>query len=347
MLTHQQRRNNHQIALWLMVCAAVIYGMIILGGVTRLTGSGLSMVEWRPLLGAIPPLNDAEWLAVFEKYKAFPEYQKVNNHFGLEDFKYIFMYEYLHRLLGRGIGLLFFIPFVYFLLSRKIQVSLKPKLIGLFVLGGLQGLLGWYMVKSGLIDNPRVSQYRLTSHLSVAVLIYASMVWLILDLWFEPTRRRIQTGVSRAATVLVPVVFLMIMSGGLVAGTDAGFLYNTFPKMEQWWLPPTLYSMQPAWLSAFEDLTTIQFNHRILAYVITLFVTCLFIAGIRSEAGSRAKLSLYLLAFALIAQVSLGISTLLMGVPVSLGAAHQGGAIILLTATLFCAHSFRDGRQWH
>ena len=233
--TLQQQRYDRQVASWLLLCAAVIFGMIVLGGVTRLTGSGLSMVEWRPLMGVIPPLSEEAWLETFEKYKQYPEYQKVNLGMDLSGFKSIFMYEYLHRVLGRLIGVLFFIPLVLFAWKGRVRPGMMPKLWALFLLGGLQGLLGWYMVKSGLVDNPRVSQYRLTAHLGLAVMIYAYMLWVALDLLYprgEGHRR------ARLSLVMVALVYLMILSGGLVAGTRAGFAYSTWPLMGTSFISP-------------------------------------------------------------------------------------------------------------
>ncbi len=216
----QQARYNRQIAYWLMACAAVIFGMILLGGVTRLTNSGLSMVDWKPLMGIIPPLSEADWQAMFLKYQQFPEYQKVNIGMSLEEFKPIFMYEYLHRVLGRFIGLIFILPFLFFFFTKRIKAGLTPKLIIMLIGGGFQGLLGWYMVKSGLVDNPQVSQYRLTAHLGAAVLIYAFILWTALSLISPKSDQPIE--LKSLAYTLSGLIFLMILSGGLVAGTHAG-----------------------------------------------------------------------------------------------------------------------------
>jgi len=328
---------DRQVAAWLLVCAAVILGMILLGGVTRLTNSGLSMVEWRPLMGVVPPMSEQAWQETFDKYRQFPEYQKVNRGMSLEDFKSIFMFEYLHRVLGRLIGVLFLLPMLYFAWRGGIRQGLMPRLVLLFVLGGCQGLLGWYMVKSGLVDNPRVSQYRLTAHLGLAVAIYAWMLWLALDLLFRsdtgsgPTSR-----LGQWSRWLVGLVYLMILSGGLVAGTRAGFAYSTWPLMGDSFIPRGLYAGTPAWLDMFEDITTVQFNHRMFAYLLVVLMGVFVVVGYRRE--PRARLALMLLVLALAAQVTLGISTLLLHVPVPLAAAHQGGAMLLLTAMLFASH---------
>jgi cytochrome c oxidase assembly protein subunit 15 len=340
-MTHSdQARYDRQVAQWLLFCAAVIFGMIILGGVTRLTHSGLSMVEWKPLVGAIPPLTDQDWQTTFDKYKQFPEYQKLNHGMSLDGFKSIFMYEYLHRLLGRLIGVLFAIPLLYFALRRRLRPGLAPGLVILLVMGGLQGLLGWYMVKSGLVNNPRVSQYRLTAHLGVAVAIYGYMLWLAFDLLMgsERTTGMSQRSGARWSLALVVLVYLMILSGGLVAGTRAGLAYSTWPLMGDTFIPPGLYSTSPAWLAIFEDITTIQFNHRIFAYLLFVLLSGFAYTAYRGASRLRSKRGAVLLMVALCAQVALGISTLLLHVPVSLATAHQGGAVLLLTATVFLSH---------
>lgn len=336
----QQSKYDHQVALWLVFCAAVLLGMILLGGVTRLTHSGLSMVDWKPLMGVVPPLSQAEWLETFEQYKQYPEYQKVNHGMDVEGFKQIFMFEYLHRILGRLIGVLFFIPMLIFMLRGRIRAGLVPHLWALFVLGGLQGLLGWFMVKSGLVNEPRVSQYRLTAHLGLAVAIYGYMVWLIFDLLFLRVQHAVagDRPLARWSLGMVALVYLMILSGGLVAGTRAGLAYPTWPLMGDSFIPPGLYQSAPAWLAAFEDITTIQFNHRIFAYVLFVLLNALAFFAYRGDRGGHARLGATLLVAALLLQVVLGISTLLLHVPVAVATAHQGGAVLLLTATLFLAH---------
>lgn len=341
-MLYQQTRHDRQVATWLILCAVVIFGMILLGGVTRLTHSGLSMVEWRPLMGIIPPLTEQAWLDVFEKYRQFPEYQKINRGMTLDAFKVIFMYEYLHRVLGRLIGVMFFFPMLYFALKGRVRAGIMPKLWGLFILGGCQGLLGWYMVKSGLVDDPHVSQYRLTAHLGLAVLIYTWMLWLILDLLSGvPRAGQRRGGLARWGLVLVGLVFLMILSGGLVAGTRAGFAFSTWPLMGSSFIPPGLYAGEPAWLDAFEDITTVQFNHRMFAYLLFVLIHAFAFFLWRQVGTARARIACGLLVLALWLQVTLGIKTLLLHVPVSLAAAHQGGAVLLLSAMLFAAHTVR------
>lgn len=339
-----QQRNNRQVAIWLLLCASVIFGMIVLGGVTRLTGSGLSIVEWQPLMGVIPPLNEEQWQETFDKYKQYPEYQKVNQGMDLAGFKRIFAYEYAHRLLGRIIGLLFFVPMVLFWRAGKILPQHKPKLLALFVLGGLQGLLGWLMVKSGLVDTPRVSQYRLVAHLGLAVIIYGYMLWVAFDLLY-PGRQadpQIGLGLKRFSFGITGLLFVMILSGGLVSGIHAGFAYNTFPLMDGQFFPTGLYGTEPAWAAIFTDITTVQFNHRILAYLLVILIVGFFIAAMRAGVSGRAKLGNFAMLGMLVVQVALGISTLLLVVPVPLAAAHQGGAVLLLTASLYLSHALKN-----
>ena len=342
-----QVHHDRQLALWLLSCAVVIYGMILLGGVTRLTESGLSMVEWRPIMGIWPPVGEAAWLEVFAKYQQFPEYQKINQGMGLEAFKVIFMYEYLHRVLGRLIGLLFVIPLVVFALRGFIRPGLMPRLLLLLLLGGCQGLLGWYMVKSGLVDRPSVSQYRLTAHLGLAVALYAAIVWQTLSLWprsplpAAPRDAVSMQGLARWSPLLIGLVYLMILSGGLVAGTDAGYAYPTWPKMGPGFIPPGLYADAPRWLAAFEDVTTIQFNHRIFAYLLVFVVGGFGLRLLIQGADGAMRIAGVAVIAALLLQVTLGISTLLSGMAIPVAAGHQAGAILLLTVLLFTVHGLR------
>ncbi len=349
-MLNTEDRYDRQISLWLLFCAGVIFAMIILGGVTRLTHSGLSMVEWKPLVGVIPPLNDTEWQETFDKYKQFPEYQKVNKGMSVGEFKSIFMYEYLHRVLGRLIGVIFLVPFLFFYFTGRIKTGLTPKLMVMFILGGCQGLLGWYMVKSGLVDNPRVSQYRLTAHLGAAVIIYAYILWVAFGLLSRQTNPSNTKecspeqigGLKNFAYVLTGLLFLMILSGGLVAGTRAGFAYPTFPLMGDSFIPPGLFSTTPAWLAMFEDITTIQFNHRIFAYLLFILILSFSYKSLGKTSSTTLRMGIYIFVALLFIQIAMGISTLLLHVPVPLAAAHQGGAIALFTASLFVSRCMKD-----
>lgn len=340
----QQPQFNRQIAYWLLGCAAVIAGMILLGGVTRLTNSGLSMVDWKPLVGIIPPLSHTDWQEMFFKYQQYPEYQKTNFTMTLEEFKPIFMYEYLHRVLGRFIGVIFVLPFLFFHLTKRIAPGLTPRLLVMLILGGSQGLLGWYMVKSGLVDNPHVSQYRLTAHLGLAVFVYGFIIWTAMDL--IAAKRPQPNHLKHFSYSLSGLIFLMILSGGLVAGTHAGVAYPTWPLMGDSFIPPGLYSLQPAWLSAFEDMVTIQFNHRMFAYLIVGLVTTFAYQALKSDLQGPLKLAIYCFVGLLALQVTLGISTLIFHIPVPVAAAHQICAVALLSASLFISHSFTNPQKF-
>jgi len=333
--------NRKQIALWLIICCIAIFAMVILGGVTRLTGSGLSMVEWAPLMGILPPLSHAEWEAVFQQYQQYPEYQLKNFQMTLGEFKTIFWFEYAHRLLGRAIGLIFLIPMIYFIIKGKVNKPLIPKLIIMFILGGLQGVLGWYMVKSGLVDNPHVSQYRLTAHLGFAIIIYAYLFWVALDLLFPRTKPAENSHIlplRRFSLMVTTLVFITVLSGGFVAGLKAGFAYNTFPLMAGRWIPEGLWTLDPLWRNFFENITTVQFDHRLLATLLFFLIPTLWLMGRRANLPNRTRWGLLMLVVILGIQITLGISTLLLYVPVSLAAAHQAGALALFTATLFVSH---------
>ena len=337
----QARRS---LAVWLFVCCGLVFAMVVLGGVTRLTGSGLSMVDWNPIMGIIPPIGDEAWEATFARYRQFPEYRFVNEGMSLAQFKSIFWFEYWHRILGRAIGIAFFVPFLYFFARRRLASDLYAKLILIFVLGALQGLLGWYMVKSGLVDDPHVSQYRLSAHLMLAVAIYCFMLWTALGL-AEPRRgggRIASHAPGHALCVVVFVlVLIMVMSGGFVAGTRAGRIFNTFPLMEGYLVPPGLFALEPLWRNLFENAVSIQFWHRAGALVTAIAVVLFWLTVTWKAPRGRERVAAHLVLAAAAGQVGLGIATLLHAVPVALGAAHQAGALVLLTAVLFAAHGLR------
>ena len=337
--------SQKPIAIWLLICCATVFGMVVLGGVTRLTGSGLSMVEWAPIMGTLPPLNTAEWNEAFRLYQQYPEFQLKNFAMNLDDFKSIFWFEYAHRLLGRTIGLLFFIPFMFFLFTGKIQKSLTPKLIAMFVLGGLQGLMGWYMVKSGLVNDPHVSQYRLTAHLSLAIIIYAYMFWVALELLTpksELSAAAESQKLSRLSLIISFAIFLTIVTGAFVAGTRAGFAFNTFPLMDGQLIPDGLFYEKPLWRNFFENIVTVQFDHRVMATVLFVIIPLFWWKAISKVTQPRIKTGLNLLLVALVLQLTLGVTTLLLVVPVALAAAHQAGALILLTASLFISQQLQQ-----
>ena len=337
--TNPERAHNRRIATWLFICCLMVYAMVILGGATRLTGSGLSMVEWDPIFGIIPPLDQETWDETFALYQQSPEYQKINIGMDLAGFKRIYWYEYSHRLLGRTIGTVFLLPFLFFLARGWVKRPLIPKLVILFVLGGLQGLLGWYMVKSGLVDNPHVSQYRLTAHLGLAILIYAYMLHVALGLWYDHRRSAdAPNGLQRATTLLGVGIFITILSGGFVAGIKAGFAYNTFPLMDGQLVPEVIFMLEPLWRNFFENIATVQFSHRVLATLVFLGVTALWLVSIRQPLPATVRNGLHGLLAVMLLQITLGISTLLLHVPIPLAVAHQGGALLLLTVLIYVRH---------
>jgi cytochrome c oxidase assembly protein subunit 15 len=334
-------RGPRAVAVWLLACCALVFAMVVVGGVTRLTHSGLSIVEWQPLIGAVPPLGDAAWEAEFSKYKRTPEFKQRNFDMTVECFKGIFWWEYAHRLLGRAIGVVFLLPFLYFLVRKRIDRPLAWKLAGIFVLGGLQGALGWYMVASGLVDDPRVSQFRLTAHLTLAFLIHAAMFWVALGV-LVPERYGSPPGLRKLGTLLVVLVFAMVVTGGLVAGIRAGYAYNTFPLMNGHFIPPEILMMQPWWKNFGYNMATVQFDHRIVAWALAILVPLAWLQAWRSPAVARhASWAATALVFAVSLQITLGIFTLLLRVPVELGAAHQGNAVIVLTCALWLRHALR------
>jgi len=335
--------SRKQVAAWLFACCGLVFAMVVLGGVTRLTHSGLSITEWQPIVGTLPPLAEAAWQEAFAKYQQTPEFQQVNRHMTLAEFKPIFWMEWAHRLLGRLIGLVFLFPFLYFLLRRKLDWSLGWKLAGIFVLGGLQGAMGWYMVKSGLVDDPRVSQFRLTAHLGLAFLIYGLMFWVALVLVRPrdaPRDARLD-GLRRYSGWIIGLVFVMVLTGGFVAGIRAGFAYNTFPLMNGHVVPPEVLMLEPWWLNFFSNMATVQFDHRLLAWVLAFLVPWFWLKSRGAPISSGARLACHALLAALVLQVALGITTLVLVVPIGLAAAHQAGAVVLFSAALWAAHELR------
>mgnify|MGYP005636218593 CR=1 FL=1 len=332
------RRPIDGVAVWLYAVAAMVFTMVVLGGLTRLTHSGLSMVEWRPVTGWLPPMDDAAWARVFEMYKGSPEYREVNADMTLAEFKGIFWLEFLHRLWGRLIGVAFAVPFAYFVVKGMVSRRLGLWLVGIFALGGLQGGLGWFMVKSGLVDQPDVSQYRLAAHLSLALLIYGLILWIAIGRRVGRRSEQVDdighsipsSAIRRTAAGLLGLISITIFSGALMAGLDAGLTYNTFPLMDGSLVPDGMMTMSPVYLNFFENITTVQFDHRVLA-VSTFFAVLGFWWRLR---GGKLPTPAYRAASAMAAmvvvQASLGIATLLLVVPIALGVLHQAGAVILL-----------------
>ncbi len=321
--------------------------MVVLGGFTRLTGSGLSMAEWRPIMGTLPPLTAEEWQRVFEIYKQTPEFQQVNSDMDVEGFKGIFWLEYLHRLLGRLIGIVYFVPLVVFALRGWIAPRKLPWYLFLLALGGAQAVIGKLMVASGQIDAPAVSQYKLAAHLGAAFLVYALMLWTALNLIRKPDVKKASANTSphpwfgHSAAVL-GLVSVTVLSGAFVAGLKAGKIYNTFPLMGDSWIAPGVMALEPAWRNFFDNPVMVQFDHRVLAMTTLVAVIALWF-GLRSRVGSR-RLSLanHALLGVVLVQVSLGILTLLSHVSIPLAAAHQATGLLLVTAALYLTHGLKQ-----
>jgi len=333
--------DRRRISAWLVVMCALVALMVTVGGATRLTDSGLSIVEWRPVTGAIPPLSEARWISEFGKYKTIPEYALVNKGMSLEEFKEIYWWEWGHRFLGRLIGLAFLIPLLYFLLTRKLSRGLALKLGGLFLLGGAQGALGWWMVASGLSERIDVSQYRLAAHLALAVTLFGLMFWLALSL--RDPGPGMQAPVSRklrlAAVFLVGAVFLQVILGAFVAGLRAGRVFNTWPLMDGRFFPAGYFHGAPGLADLFETPAAAQFNHRIGAYLLAAGALWFALAARRTALQGPARLLLA----GVVAQALLGIATLIAGTPIALGLAHQAFALIVFAAALHAAYSSLAG----
>jgi cytochrome c oxidase assembly protein subunit 15 len=332
--------HDRGIAFWLLACCVLVFAMVVVGGITRLTHSGLSIVEWQPIVGALPPLDDAAWQEAFRKYQDTPQFRQVNPHMDLAGFKGIFWWEYIHRLLGRLIGAAFLAPLLWFAARGHLSRALTWKLAGIFVLGGLQGAMGWYMVQSGLVDDPRVSQYRLAAHLALALAIYAAMLWVALGLLL-PRASDALRALRRFAICLVALVLAMALSGAFVAGIRAGLAYNTFPLMNGHWIPPGMFVIDPWYLNFFNNIATVQFDHRLIAWLLAILVPWFWVRVRRAPAPPRARLAADLLLAALALQIALGIATLLNTVPVPLAAAHQAGALLVFSAAMLALHSLR------
>lgn len=372
--------SSKWVGYWLIGTSGLVFGIVVLGGLTRLTESGLSITEWKPVAGTLPPMNQREWEEEFEKYKESPEFKQLNSHIDLDEFKFIFFMEWIHRLWGRAIGAVFLFPAVYFAATRKTSARVNKRLVGLLALLGFQGFIGWWMVKSGLDQEqlkarkskPTVSQYRLTTHLGTAFLLYLGMIWTGLEIlkerkWVQTPAKALETfklldskalGPLRKLSLgLLALTFLTAMSGGMVAGLDAGWIYNTFPKMGENWFPSSRELMDPNfarkedksdlwWRNMLENPTTVQLNHRILGT--TTFCAILAVhsycsrrkAAIPRAADRTIKAMMGIVSI----QVGLGIATLIYLVPISLASIHQAGALALFTSAIVFAAQLRKPR---
>jgi cytochrome c oxidase assembly protein subunit 15 len=325
------------VAYWLLTVCALIFAMAVIGAITRLTESGLSIMEWAPLKGTLPPLSQAEWERVFSLYKAIPQYRELNADMELAQFKQIFWWEWLHRLWGRMIGLVFALPFFWFIWRYRLPRALQIKLWIALSLGALQGFMGWYMVASGFAERTEVSQYRLVMHLGLALLIYGYLFWLALSLLLPPSARQSSADARRLRPwvgVLLALVALTIAWGGFVAGLNAGLIYNTFPLMGGALVPADYLTLDSWWRNHFETAAAVQFDHRLLASLTLLMAVALFIWSRRLTLNPGLRRALILIQAWVLVQLALGIATLLLVVPVWLAALHQAGAIVLLTLVL-------------
>jgi cytochrome c oxidase assembly protein subunit 15 len=342
-------RDARLVAAWLFAVAGMILIMIVLGGATRLTGSGLSIMEWAPLLGTLPPMSESEWHRLFGLYQQIPQYDLVNRDFGLAGFKHIFWLEWIHRLWGRLIGLVFLVPLVWFWATGRISGALRTRMAILLFIGGLQGAAGWFMVASGFLpDTTSVSPYRLVIHLGLALLLYGGIVWFGLSvLWPRPipigphvvTSNGVVLGVS--VRVTTAAVCLTILAGGFVAGLHAGLTYNTFPLMDGQLLPPSFADLEPLVRNLTENVTLVQFDHRLLATLTLLLAASTVVIGWSRPQPPEVRLGLLAIALATVTQYGLGVATLLFVVPIGLATVHQAGAVLLLTANLVLLHALR------
>jgi cytochrome c oxidase assembly protein subunit 15 len=326
-------KSRTAVGFWLLAVAGVILAMIVIGGLTRLTGSGLSITEWKPIMGALPPMSDAAWADAFNKYRQIPQYLIENRGMTLDQFKVIFWWEWGHRFLGRFLGLMFLVPFIWFASVGAIKRSEWPGMLLLFVLGGLQGLIGWWMVASGLEVRTSVSQYRLAVHLGAALVLLVAILWIALRYLRSESERK---GDARRGYVFIALVYVQMLLGALVAGLDAGLIYNTWPDMNGGILPDGPFGLAPWWINFFENHGLVQFNHRIGGYIVAGAAVFIYMRGIKLKGAAKtsAKAIAILTAF----QIFLGICTLLLVSPLSLSALHQVVAAALLSAAVW--HAF-------
>ena len=342
------RTDERSIAIWLLIVAGMVWAMVALGGATRLTGSGLSIMEWAPFMGTLPPLSDAEWQRLYDLYRAIPQYQLQNAGFGMEGFKRIFWLEWAHRFWGRVIGLAYLLPFIVFWARGRIPRALLPRLGLLLVLGGMQGAIGWFMVASGFDEGrTAVAPHRLVAHLSMAFLLYATLVWTALVLLrpaAEPLPGLVEArrpAIRRLVAWAMGLAIATMLAGGYVAGLRAGFSYNSFPLMDGQWVPAGYLDLSPWWRNLTGNVAAVQFNHRILASLALLAALGAGLAAWRRLPAGRVRDGVLFLAGAVLLQYALGIVTLLHVVPVSLGTLHQAVAVLVLTAGLLALHGLR------
>lgn len=336
--------NHRPVVAWLLIGCFLIYAMVLVGGITRLTGSGLSITEWKVVTGTLPPLSEEAWQKEFDAYKQIPQYKLINSSFTLQNFKGIYWWEYIHRLLGRVIGVVFLVPFVWFWLRKKFPPGFIKKMLVLFALGGLQGFLGWFMVSSGLSENVYVSHYRLAVHLISAFAVFGFTLWYALDLSPAPTlpgKGEKRAGVKRLAIIFFSVVILQIIYGAFVAGLKAGYGYPTWPKMGGAWFPDEAVALEPVWKNFLEGHAGVQLVHRYLAYAVALLAGVLCYRTLKTDAPLAVKKIAGVILLTVLVQFVLGVLTLVQGVPIVLAILHQTGAFLLFGMILLLLHRLR------
>lgn len=327
-------QHKRPILIWLYTGAFLVFSMVIIGGLTRLTNSGLSMVEWKLIMGSVPPLSESDWQETFAKYQDFPEYQQINSEFSLEEFKSIFWWEYIHRMLGRFIGIVFMVPFIIFLIRKWLDPPLTKQLLLMLFLGAFQGFLGWFMVASGLVDIPHVSHYRLAAHLITATVLLMYILWVAFTLNSEKAAN-VPVKVQKLTRFLIGLILVQILYGAFVAGLKAGYVFNTFPKMGSSWFPIAITSLQPLWSNFTEGLAGVQFVHRYLAYLVIVTVVWLWAVAAKEDLNTEQQRGMKLVVGMVLLQFALGVATLIMSVPVSIAVLHQACAIILLSSVVY------------
>lgn len=333
--------RSRPVAIWLFVVAALVLAMVVVGGATRLTDSGLSITEWKPVTGAVPPMSQQDWAEEFARYKEIPQYQQVNRGMSLAEFKTIYWWEWSHRLLGRLVGFAFAVPFAYFLIRRELPRRLIPRCLGLFLLGGLQGAVGWWMVASGLSERVSVAPERLATHLGLAFALLGALVWTALDAWAGAPRQTVPSPWKQGTLALIGLIFLQILLGALVAGNDAGLVYNDWPLMNGAFLPKD-YGAGSLWATIAHSQAAVQFNHRMVAYLLTIVgIAMAWVASRSSYLPAEAKLLALATAGTIVLQALLGVVTLIFAVPISLGVAHQVMAAIVLSLAVAFAWRVR------
>ena len=336
------KSTNKQIAVWLFSGCILIFGMVVIGGITRLTGSGLSITEWKPIMGAIPPMNDAEWNSAFEKYKQIPQFQKINYHFEMDDFKSIFWWEYIHRLLGRMIGIVFIVPFVWFLVKKKLDKPTIKKALFLFLLGGIQGFLGWFMVSSGLAERTSVSHIRLAIHLMFAFITFAFTFYYGLEFVYSEKQSEERSKKSSALNKLIFVLLsVQIIYGAFVAGLHAGKIHNTFPLMSGQVIPSGMGVMQPTLANVFDNPVTVQFIHRFFAFMLLFLCSWLAVASHKEQLNTYQRKGITWLFIAVCLQFLLGVLTVLTQANIVLASLHQVGAFLFFSVSIYLLFHFK------